>query len=78
MEKMKEYLAKSGAKVLYTGTHTSWYTYYITGTNEQVDEEIERLIVAFHPYGYGTYVKEKRPEKDGSVLAIVRRSWTCD
>lgn len=75
---MAEYISKSGAKVSYTGGVTQSYNYYITGTSDQVDEEIERLLVAYHPCGYGTYVKRKEILPDGSVVAIVWRSYTCD
>lgn len=76
--KQQEYTAKSGAHVTYTGGTTTSYTYRITGTIEQVNEEIERLFEYYHPAGYGTMVERKGTNKNGSHYAIVWRSYTCD
>jgi len=54
--------------------------YFILGTRQEVEDEINRLLGSYHTVGYGTHVKACNFEdpRAKTAVALVERTTSCD
>ncbi len=53
-------------------------TVTFTGKARKVNSDVKRYFKDYHPCGYGTRIRKKTKNADGTITVIVERWYTCD